>query len=112
MARRRWRNVLGLLSAVLQLALPPVVAYADGRLAADGDSAQPHIEADRSSNCQPVHSPDCGLCRVLANHSASSIPTATWIDIARGSYSPFPRTADVTHVRARELPPSRAPPAA
>jgi hypothetical protein len=111
MRRRRWRNVLGLLSAVVQLALPPAVAYADGRLAADGDGAQPHIESDRSTRCQPVHSPDCGLCRVLANHAASPVPAATCTDNGRGSYSPFPRTADVTHVSACELPPSRAPPA-
>jgi hypothetical protein len=110
MARRQWRNVLGLLSAVLQLALPGVVVYADGRLAADTDRARPHIESDRSTNCQPVHSPDCGLCRVLANHAATPVPATTWIDIACGAYSPFSRTADVTHVRARELPPSRAPP--
>jgi hypothetical protein len=112
MARRPWRNVLGVLSAVLQLALPPAVAYADAWLVADGDRAQAHIESDRSSNCQPVHSPDCGLCRVLANHTASPVPAAAWLDIASGSYSPFPWTADVTHVGSRELPPARAPPVA
>ena len=112
MARGRWRNVLGLLSAVLQLVLPPAVAYADGQLAADGGRAQSHVESPRSSNCQPVHSPDCGICRVLANHSASPVPAAAWVHIGGGAYSAFPRTADVSHVSARALPTSRAPPVA
>ena len=112
MPGRGWRNALGFLSAVLQLALPPAVAYADGWLAADGDRAQPHIESDRSSNCQPVHSPDCGLCRVLANGAASPVPAASWVDIGRTAYRAFPHGNGATHTKARELPPSRGPPTA
>jgi hypothetical protein len=112
MPRCGWRNVLGFLSAVLQLALPPAVAYADGRLATEGNRAQPHVESDRSSKCAPVHSPECALCRVLAHHVSSPVAAATWVDIANESYSPFADRDELTHVSTCALPPARAPPIA
>jgi hypothetical protein len=108
--RRRWRHVLGLLSAVLQFALPIGVTYADARLGADSRRAQPHVESDRTSNCRPVHSPECGLCRFLANPSAAGIVAASVVDMQHGARAALPRALGFPRVAGRELPRSRGPP--
>jgi hypothetical protein len=108
--RHGWRYLIGLLSAVLQIALPLGVSYAEARVAADGGRAQAHVESGRSSNCQPVHSPECGLCRFMANHSATAITPATVVD-ARGTSRAAPPSAPAfPRVPAHELQGARGPP--
>jgi hypothetical protein len=107
---RLWRHFLGLLSAVLQFALPLGVSYADARLAADGSGVRAHVESDRSSNCRTVHSPECGLCRFLANHSATTIAPTAVVDARGTSCVALPCAPEFARAAARELPQSRGPP--
>jgi hypothetical protein len=109
---RRWRHVLGFLSAVLQFALPIGVAYADASLFSEGRRAQPHAESDRTSNCRPVHSPECGLCRFLANHSATGLVATSVVGVGDGARSALPRALGFPRATSRELARSRGPPEA
>ena len=102
--------MLGLLSAVLQFTLPLGLAYADARLAAEGGRAQAHAESDRSSNCRPVHSPECGLCRFLTNHSATALGPATVIDTRGAARLVRPRAPAFPRLAACALPRPRGPP--
>ena len=108
--RRLWRHVFALLSAVLQVALPLGVTYADGRLAADGGRARAHAEADRSSSCRPVHSPECGLCRHLASHSAPPVAPAATVDADLDSSVALGSPAEGARAAVHELSRSRGPP--
>ena len=67
--------------ATLQLAAPALTSIADGQLAMDNSAApRTHIEATTSDSCPVVHSPDCGLCRILSTSSNddASAPTLNW----------------------------------
>lgn len=97
--------------AVLQIALPAAVSFADAIDALDSASrARIHVEATSSSSCRPAHAEECALCRFLSTSNGTS---------ARGDI-PLPearRTAGVPvdviqrcATAARGQPGSRAPP--
>jgi hypothetical protein len=105
--------LFGVLWAALQIALPLGASYADAKAAVAGaGAARAHAESERSGACQRPHSPDCGVCRFLANHSATpAAPPA----------GPAPRnlSRDVTPVGPHQAPSvavalarSRSPPQA
>ena len=108
--RRRFR-AFAPIWALLQLALPMVILFADAvdARANSGQSAA-HVEASTSENCRPAHTDECALCRFLSNSSAP---------IAHGDASALvdsDRSGFVAHQRVEcgaavgRLPESRAPP--
>lgn len=74
-------RALTLAWASLQLAAPALTSIADGQLSVnDAFRNLTHIEATTSSSCPVVHSPDCGLCRILSTSSANdaTLPAFGW----------------------------------
>jgi hypothetical protein len=105
------RRALFAAFAIVQMAVPAVVAFADADLAsASGGVTQVHIEDHTGRNCRPVHPDDCALCRLLSHFSPQ-----------RGQPAAVPRTTSVRlclrddvapllSFRAGALARSRAPP--
>jgi hypothetical protein len=99
--------------AVLQLALPTVATFADGRLerqSIGGPGA--HVESSSTVGCRPAHAAECALCQSVSHLAVgaqrSSCPAAACV--ARGEPG-APRPWRSTVVVARlSLP--RAPPGA
>jgi hypothetical protein len=71
-----------------------------------------HVENPSDSRCRPVHSADCVICRVVANHLATPIP-ASDLSFGRRIAAPLPeyrRTHGSDALRFLSL--ARAPPIA
>jgi hypothetical protein len=64
------RRALFAAFAIVQMAVPAVVAFADADLAlASGGVTQVHVEDHTGRNCRPAHPDDCALCRLLSHFS-------------------------------------------
>jgi len=58
-------RLLFALFATVQLALPPVAAWADAAIEREASAraeSRPHIEAHTENGCARVHPADCALC--------------------------------------------------
>ena len=52
--------------AIVQMAVPALVALADAELASRSAGAQVHIEDHTRRACKTVHPDDCALCQFLS----------------------------------------------
>lgn len=63
-----------MLSAVLQLAVPPLAVAADAVATAESRGAHAHVESTSDSSCVRVHDAECVFCQLL---SAGAAPAAS-----------------------------------
>ncbi len=104
------RRVLIAALAIVQMAVPALVAIADAEAASRSAGAQVHIEDHTRRSCTAVHPDDCALCQFLSLLSpqrahAAVLPAA---DSARPH-----GCADITRLPTsvvRALQRTRAPP--
>jgi hypothetical protein len=97
--------------AIVQMAVPALVAVADAELAARArGAAQAHVEDHTRRNCRPVHAGDCALCQLLS-HFTPQRPSAT---IVPGTDSERVRdcrdASRLSSLTTRALERSRGPP--
>ncbi|MFI5310767.1 MAG: hypothetical protein ACHQQ3_06010 [Gemmatimonadales bacterium] len=64
------RRLLVAALAVVQMAVPALVAIADAELASRSAGAQVHIEDHTRRACTPAHPDDCALCQFLSSLSS------------------------------------------
>jgi hypothetical protein len=110
---RRSLRTFGLLWGVLQFALAGAVSVLDGAIALRGSAdVAAHVEATSSSNCQPPHAADCGICRYLSSGGVNDgdVGTTEWPTWAAATVplraATLHASGDATRAQAR------APPAA
>ncbi|MFI5310679.1 MAG: hypothetical protein ACHQQ3_05570 [Gemmatimonadales bacterium] len=107
----RTRRALLATLAVVQMAVPALVAVADAELAIRArGSAQSHVEDHTRKNCRPVHADDCALCRLLS-HSTPQRAEATLVPAADSA--PVRHCSDASQLPSpatRALERTRAPP--
>lgn len=68
-------RLLFALIATLQLALPPVAAWADAAVEREASAraqSRTHIEAHTENGCARMHPADCALCQVVSRTSATA----------------------------------------
>lgn len=111
MSRRgTWARCIALIWATLQLLSPGVSAIADGALALESASAPlVHVEATGSASCPEVHSPDCGVCRVLSTGGPLAASPGIALAATRDGSALVCRVAELTSATT-VLPHGRAPP--
>ncbi len=108
---RAWgARAVVMVSALLQLAVTPAVAVAEGRLAQQSGLACAHVEAERSTACVAAHASDCALCQFLSGTAVPKGADAALLAPATAQGAP---RDDATRLRAldgRGPPSTRAPP--
>lgn len=104
------RRILVAALAILQMAVPALVAIADANAASRSAGAQVHIEDHTRRACKAVHPDNCALCQFLSflapqRASATVVPVA-----ALGPSRGFDDAARLPGAIARTLHRTRAPP--
>jgi hypothetical protein len=77
-----FRRALFAAVAIVQMAVPAIVAVADAELAVRAAGAvQVHVEDHTSRDCRPAHPDDCALCQLLS-HLAFPRATSAVVPVA------------------------------
>ncbi len=105
-------RTLALCLAVLQLAVPMSVAWADARIEAEARVGAPgaHVESHPTNNCARLHAADCALCRFLSTPSGRSRVMSPELNPGAPAALALPEHAAGHPARATWLPNPRGPP--
>jgi hypothetical protein len=113
MRARRHLRLIALLWGFAQATFPAALVLSEALLMERGGRAPvSHVENASGEGCRPVHPPDCGTCRAVANHFATPTPTSS-LSFARRITAALPAFRPEHGSDALPyLPLARAPPAA
>lgn len=100
-----------MVSALLQLAVTPAVAVAEGRLAREAGLACAHVEAERTTACVAAHPADCALCQFLSASAASTGADSALLAPVTKQRAPRDGLTQARALDGRGIPSTRAPPA-